>query len=110
MRTLVLRPVGFLDDDPRLHQRTVNRVPVLGSSSDLSVILESRPVASVVIASDKIRGDRLQNVLCLCEERHIPVLHAYLKLEPIATNGNGGNGGEAGFLLPAKQGAVNRER
>jgi UDP-GlcNAc:undecaprenyl-phosphate GlcNAc-1-phosphate transferase len=89
---LGLRPIGFLDDDPSLRQRTVNRVPVLGSSSDLSLILESRPVASVVIASDKISGDRLQNVLCLCEERHIPVLHAQLKLEPIATNGNGGNG------------------
>jgi len=86
---LGLRPIGFLDDDPSLQQRTVNRVPVLGASSDLSVILESRPVASVVIASDKIRGDRLQNVLCLCEERHISVLHAHLKLEPIATNGNG---------------------
>jgi UDP-GlcNAc:undecaprenyl-phosphate GlcNAc-1-phosphate transferase len=90
---LGLRPIGFLDDDPNLRQRTVNRVPVLGSSSDLSLILESRLVASVVIASDKICGDRLQNVLCLCEERHIPVLHAHLKLEPIATNGNGGNGG-----------------
>jgi len=90
---LGLRPIGFLDDDPSLRQRTVNRVPVLGSSSDLSLILESQLVASVVIASDKISGDRLQNVLCLCEERHIPVLHAHLKLEQIATNGNGGNGG-----------------
>ena len=89
---LGLRPIGFLDDDPSLRQRTVNRVPVLGASSDLSLILESQLVASVVIASDKISGDRLQNVLCLCEERHIPVLHAHLKLVPIATNGNGVNG------------------
>src|SRR5213594_881261 len=90
---LGLRPIGFLDDDPSLRQRTVNRVPVLGSSSDLFLILESQLVASVVIASDKISGDRLQNVLCLCEARHIPVLHAHLKLEQIAANGNGGNGG-----------------
>src|SRR5439155_18649761 len=84
--------VGFLDDDPLLLQRTVNRVPVLGSSADLAVILERRPGSSVVIAADKIRQDRLQKMLSLCEERHIPVWRAHLKLEPIATNGHGGNG------------------
>src|SRR5436309_12827744 len=89
---LGLRSIVFLVDDPNLRQLTVNRVPVLGSSSDLSLILECRLVASVVIASDKICGDRLQNVLCLCEERHISVLHAHLKLEQIAANGNGWNG------------------
>lgn len=84
---LGLRPIGFIDDDPRLQQRRINQVPVLGSSSELSMILASQPVASVVIASKKICGDRLQNVLALCQERQIPVLHASVKLEPLATNG-----------------------
>lgn len=78
-----LRPIGFVDDDPGLKQMLINRMPVLGSSSDLASIIESRPVTSVVISSTKIQGDRVQRVVSLCQEHEIPVLEARLKFEPL---------------------------
>lgn len=104
-----LQPVGFLDDDPNLRKRTINRVPILGASADLASILDRQPVASMVISSEKIHHDRLEAVLSICHARNIPVMHAHLKLEPIWPDGNGGNGGEASALLPANQGDAKRE-
>ena len=106
---LGLRPLGFLDDDPALRKRTINRVPILGASADLASILDKQPVASMVISSDKIHHDRLEAVLSICHARNIPVVHAHLKWEPIWPDGNGGNGGEASALLPANQGDAKRE-
>jgi UDP-GlcNAc:undecaprenyl-phosphate GlcNAc-1-phosphate transferase len=39
---LGLRPIGFLDDDPALHHRMVQRVPVLGSGEELKFVIDSR--------------------------------------------------------------------
>ncbi|TKS58702.1 MAG: undecaprenyl-phosphate alpha-N-acetylglucosaminyl 1-phosphate transferase [Nitrospira sp.] len=106
---LGLRPLGFLDDDPALRKRTINRVPIMGASADLASILDRQLVASMVISSDKIHHDRLEAVLSICHARNIPVVHAHLKWEPIWPDGNGGNGGEASALLPANQGDAKRE-
>lgn len=108
---LGLRPIGFVDDDPRLRQRMVNQVPVLGYASDLVSILERQPVASLVISSDKIRRDRLEEVLSICHARGISVMQAHLKLEPLGANGNGehcgsGDGGETATSVPARHPAV----
>jgi FlaA1/EpsC-like NDP-sugar epimerase len=104
---LALRPIGFVDDDTRLRQRTINQVPVLGPASDLASILDRQPVASLVISSEKIRPDRLEEVLAICNAHRIPVLQGHLKLEPLGTNGNGGkNGGEASSPMPATEGAL----
>jgi UDP-GlcNAc:undecaprenyl-phosphate GlcNAc-1-phosphate transferase len=100
--------IGFLDDDPNLKRRAINRVPILGSSSDLLSILDRQSVASLVISSEKIRPDRLEEVLAICNAHRIPVMQASLKLEPIGTNesgGNGGgeNGGDPNAVVPASQ-------
>jgi UDP-GlcNAc:undecaprenyl-phosphate GlcNAc-1-phosphate transferase len=86
---LGLRPVGFLDDNPTLRGRTVNRVPVLGTSDDLASITKTRSISSLIISSTKITGDRLDKVINLCQERHITVLQGYLQLEPIVEKENG---------------------
>src|SRR5215510_12475661 len=78
-----LRPIGFLDDDPRLQGRRVNGVPIRGAVADLSAIIKAQSVSYLIVASRYINGDCLHEALSVCEERHIPVLRAHLKLEPI---------------------------
>jgi UDP-GlcNAc:undecaprenyl-phosphate/decaprenyl-phosphate GlcNAc-1-phosphate transferase len=80
---LGLRPVGFLDDDPRLQGRVVHGVPILGSGTGLRSILEARSIACLIVSSSYIKGDRLDQAISICQEWRIPILHAYLKLEPL---------------------------
>jgi len=81
---LGLRPVGFLDDDPRLQGRVVHGIPVLGSITGLPSILEAQPISRLLITSNKIRRDHLDQAISICQEWHIPMLQAHLKLEPVA--------------------------
>jgi UDP-GlcNAc:undecaprenyl-phosphate GlcNAc-1-phosphate transferase len=101
-----LRPIGFLDDDPGLQGRTLNRVPVLGSSGELGSILDMHPVASLVISSDKINGERLERVIRLCREREVTVLRGRVRIEPLELNGTRqafAYGGECEAALPVVQ-------
>ncbi len=78
-----LRPIGFLDDDPRLQGRRVNGIPIRGAVADLSAIIKAQSVSYLIVASRSINGDHLHQALSVCQERHIPVVRAHLKLDPI---------------------------
>jgi len=78
-----LRPIGFLDDDPRLQGRRVNGMPIRGAVADLSAIIKAQSVSYLIVASRYINGDRLHQALRVCQERRIPVVRAHLKLEPV---------------------------
>jgi len=78
-----LRPVGFLDDDPRLQGRRVNGLPIRGAVADLSAIIKAQSVSYLIVASRYINGDRLHEALSVCQERRIPVVRAHFKLEPV---------------------------
>ena len=84
-----LRPLGFLDDDPRLKGRTLDRVPVLGSSDDLSAVVDERRVAALIVASDKISGERLDRVCQICNERNMRVFRGRVHIEPLELEGQG---------------------
>src|SRR5262249_48418690 len=78
-----LRPIGFLDDDPRLQGRRVNGVPIRGAVADLSAILKAQSVSYLIVASRYINGAHLHQALSVCQERRILVVRARFKLEPI---------------------------
>ena len=78
-----LRPIGFIDDEPRLLNRSINRLPVLGSSRDLSLLLNARGVDALIVSSKKITPARLKNVLDLCRARQIKVLRYSFNIEPM---------------------------
>ncbi len=78
-----LRPIGFLDDDPRLQGRRVNGMPIRGAAADLSAIIKAQSVSFLIVASHYINSDQLHQALSVCQERRIPVLRAHLKLEPV---------------------------
>jgi UDP-GlcNAc:undecaprenyl-phosphate GlcNAc-1-phosphate transferase len=84
---LGLQPIGFLDDDPTLHHRMVQRVPVLGSGEALKSVIDRQPIAALILSSSRLQGYRVRRAISLCQERGIPVLRGDLQLVPVGTDG-----------------------
>ena len=80
---LGLKPVGFIDDDPKLRNRTVGGVSVLGTSRDVPAILDDRLVTSVLVSSKTIERDRLKEVIQACKERGIIILVTGFEFHPV---------------------------
>ena len=80
---LGIKPIGFIDDDQTLRNRTVSGVSVLGTSQDVPTILDSRLVTRLLVSSKSIEGDRLREVIQACKERGVIVLMAGLEFHPV---------------------------
>ena len=62
-----VRVVGFLDDNPRLHRRRVQGVPVLGTSDDAPAVLRSTAADELVITIPDVAADRLARLIAACD-------------------------------------------
>lgn len=65
-----MRPVGFLDDDPRKYGRMLQGLPVY-QPGELAALIEQRKTDAVVIATRKLPGEELEKVARLCAEAGI---------------------------------------
>jgi FlaA1/EpsC-like NDP-sugar epimerase len=73
-RELGLRPVGFVDDDPRKHGSRIEGVKVRGDTErDLPRILEEAEPDEVIIAIPSAPGSTRARVVRACRERAVPV-------------------------------------
>lgn len=77
-----MRPVGFVDDDPRLWGREVNGLRVLGPSSRLDEVAARTGARAVVVTSDKIPVERLARVAARAP--HLELGWLRLRWEPLA--------------------------
>jgi len=59
--------VGFLDDNPRLHRRRVQGVPVLGTTEDAAAVLRATAADELVITIPDVSADRLASLIDACE-------------------------------------------
>ena len=66
-----LRPVGFIDDDPRKQGRSVRGMPVLGTTADLPRLVRALAVDHVVITLATASRRELRRIVEQCEA--IPV-------------------------------------
>jgi UDP-GlcNAc:undecaprenyl-phosphate GlcNAc-1-phosphate transferase len=62
-----VRVVGFLDDNPRLHRRRVQGVPVLGTSDDAGAVLRATAADELVIAVPDVPEERLARLIDACD-------------------------------------------
>jgi FlaA1/EpsC-like NDP-sugar epimerase/lipopolysaccharide/colanic/teichoic acid biosynthesis glycosyltransferase len=72
-RSLRLEPVAFLDDDPEKRGQQIYGLEVVGGAEDLPGTVAEREVAEVIIAMPRIGGDRLRQIVALCEAAAVPV-------------------------------------
>ncbi len=86
---LRLNPVGFVDDDARLHGQRVDGVKVLGPRRELDRILDEVEPDEVMIAIPSASGALRGDVVRACRERGVPVRTLPTVFELLA--GSGGN-------------------
>lgn len=80
---LGLRPIGFIDDDPKLWKRTIGGLPVLGQSQDVPKILDDHLVTSILVSSKAIGQNRMKEVVQACKSRGVSILLTGLELHPL---------------------------
>ncbi|HZV72534.1 MAG TPA: nucleoside-diphosphate sugar epimerase/dehydratase [Conexibacter sp.] len=90
---LGLRPVGFLDDDPRKRgMKDEHHLRVLGTTSDedLARVLDNATPDEVVVAIPSAPGTLRGRVVAACRPRGIPVRTLPTVFELLQDGGNGG--------------------
>jgi len=65
-------PIGFLDDNPAKQRQQIYGVPVLGTISDLSRVLDNRKVHEVIIAIPSAPGRVVRLVANVCRAKGMP--------------------------------------
>ncbi len=60
---LGLRPVGFVDDDPSIHGRTIRGVPVVGTTDHLAEAVKRLSAEEVLVALPSASPERVREVL-----------------------------------------------
>lgn len=76
--------VGFVDDDPRLHQTTIHGVPVLGGVDVVHSIAEANTVSEILIATPEASEEEMRRVFHACiatkaRVRTLPPLSRFAK-------------------------------
>jgi FlaA1/EpsC-like NDP-sugar epimerase len=66
-------PIGFIDDDPRKHGMRIAGLKVLGSTDELTRVLDGAEPEEVIIAIPSAPGVLRQKVVTACRDRGIPV-------------------------------------
>jgi FlaA1/EpsC-like NDP-sugar epimerase len=86
---LGLRPVGFVDDDPRKRGMRVDRgLEVLGTTQDLGDVLEDVEPDEVLIAIPSAPGTLRARVVRACRDRGVPVRTMPTVFELLQSNGS----------------------
>jgi UDP-GlcNAc:undecaprenyl-phosphate GlcNAc-1-phosphate transferase len=63
-----MKPVGFIDDDPRKKGRLIQGLPIFGSLEDARELLESGEARGVIVSSEKLQRERIHELRNLCRE------------------------------------------
>jgi FlaA1/EpsC-like NDP-sugar epimerase len=60
------RPVALVDDAPDKQGMRVQNVPVLGKIADIPALAEHLDIAEIIIALPSVKGERLREIVSLC--------------------------------------------
>lgn len=77
---LGLKPVGFIDDDPRKVGALIHGLRVLGTSENLDALIQSNQVEELVLSTNHLEDARLVGLDMVCKEREIRLRRARIEL------------------------------
>jgi FlaA1/EpsC-like NDP-sugar epimerase len=66
-----IKPIGFIDDDPRKHGTLIHGVRVKGTRQDLPSLLRAMSVDQVIIAMSGASPDVIRDVTQACQDAHV---------------------------------------
>ena len=80
---LGLRPIGFIDDEPRNHGKEVIGYPVFGSLDSIDDILKRNSISEVIVAVNNIPQEKLDRLSKICATYQISLRRFQTRLEEI---------------------------
>jgi UDP-GlcNAc:undecaprenyl-phosphate GlcNAc-1-phosphate transferase len=81
--------VGFIDDDHRLQGQLISGLPVLGGFPDLPALLVARQIHTLLISSESISQQLVQQALEICRSHGSSVVRAKYVFEPLGSSRTG---------------------
>ncbi|AMW06888.1 hypothetical protein GEMMAAP_14670 [Gemmatimonas phototrophica] len=70
---LGMRPVGYLDNDPSLHNLMIGGTRVLGPMTELATQLTDHGVRQVIVTCANANGVMMRSIVQVCEEAGVPL-------------------------------------
>ena len=64
--------VGFIDDDKRNKDLSIQGVPILGTLDELSKIVMARNIDEVIISLQKATKDQMKKIITNCRNSKVP--------------------------------------
>ncbi len=62
------KPIGFVDDDPTKHGEYIHKLPIIGSTTEIPLIVEKYDVDEVIIAIPSASGKEIRQIVDNCEK------------------------------------------
>lgn len=72
-RDLNLAPIGFIDDNPKVHNRKIMGYPVLGSEKDLGGIIGRHGIKEIIISFKENGNEKKRAIQELCLKNYLEV-------------------------------------
>jgi UDP-GlcNAc:undecaprenyl-phosphate GlcNAc-1-phosphate transferase len=94
-----LRPIGFIDDDPRKSGRLVTGLPVFGGERELEGIIRTHQVEALLMASLTIAPDHVERARVVCRKAGVGMFRLDVTVEPLGETATGPH-------LSSRQGAA----
>jgi UDP-GlcNAc:undecaprenyl-phosphate GlcNAc-1-phosphate transferase len=63
-----LKPIGFIDDDPKARGKLVSGLPVFGTERELEGIIRVRAAQGLLVASETVPPERLERARQTCKQ------------------------------------------
>jgi UDP-GlcNAc:undecaprenyl-phosphate/decaprenyl-phosphate GlcNAc-1-phosphate transferase len=77
------RPLGFLDDDPRVKGKKVLGYPVLGGIVDLEHLIGRERIDGILLSTSLLLPERHAVLRRFCSERNIQLINLEVELKPL---------------------------
>jgi UDP-GlcNAc:undecaprenyl-phosphate GlcNAc-1-phosphate transferase len=76
-----LKPIGFIDDDPRERGKLVGGLPVFGTERELQGIIHMRGAQALLVATDAIPPERLERAAQTCKRAGARMFRLKVRVE-----------------------------
>ncbi|OPY58769.1 MAG: UDP-N-acetyl-alpha-D-glucosamine C6 dehydratase [Pelotomaculum sp. PtaU1.Bin035] len=63
-----LKPIGFVDDDPKKQKLILNGLPVLGKSENVPELVDRYDIKKIIIAMPSASGQAISRIIELCHQ------------------------------------------
>jgi FlaA1/EpsC-like NDP-sugar epimerase len=77
---LGLHVVGFIDDNPRIHRRSIRGYPVLGGGTHIQEIIREHGIKEVIVTFRQNGFEKTREVASVCRETGVEVAVKQMKL------------------------------